>query len=352
MIVQKFGGSSVDSAPAIERVVGLVRERLGSRPVVVVSAMAKTTRQLLASAGAAGAGDLAGAREILAEIRDLHERESRPVVAPGSLDALFAAHFGELRQALQEIAAAGRVTPRAADRIAGYGELLSSAILTESLRRGGVDAVLVDCRRVIVTDDTFTRALPDYPATDERLRAALSPLLAAGSVPVLGGYAGATADGIPSTLGKEGSDFSAAIVGAALGAEEVQIWTDVDGILTADPQLVPGARPVAALTFAEALELACSGSKKPHPGTLGPARKKDVPVRILNSRHPKAPGTLIGRRDAGGEPRIRSIALRSHAHLLHVQPLAAHAGNGFLLGVLELCERFRPALLVLDADAA
>src|SRR5262249_32132797 len=151
-------------------------------------------------------------------------------------------------------------SPRAADLVASLGELLASAILARALARAGIDAAWVDCRRVLVTDDLFTRANPDYPATAERLRAAVAPLLDAGRVPVVGGYGGATAAGVPTTLGYEGSDFSAAIFGAALGAREVQLWTDVDGILTADPTLVPGARPVAALTFAEALELASSGS--------------------------------------------------------------------------------------------
>jgi aspartokinase len=137
---------------------------------------------------------------------------------------------------------------------------------------------------------------------------------------VLGGYVGATPEGVTTTLGKEGSDFSAAIVGAALGAEEVQIWTDVDGILTADPRLVPEARVVPSLSFAEALELACSGSKKPHPGTIEPARRGDVPIRVLNSRNPEAGGTLIGRRAAGTPPRILSLACRTSAHPLFAWP--------------------------------
>ncbi|HEV7519058.1 MAG TPA: aspartate kinase [Thermoanaerobaculia bacterium] len=328
MIVLKFGGSSVDGAAGIERVVKLIRERLSRRPVVVVSAMAKTTRRLLDAAQAATTGDLLGARAIAAEIADFHVRAARPVTPAGSLDAVFAEHFGDLDRALAEIAGFRTLTPRDEDRVAGFGELLSSALLAQALGQGRVDATHVDCRRVIVTDDGFTRARPDYAATDARLRAALPSIVAAGGVPVLGGYVGATREGVTTTLGKEGSDFSAAIVGAALGADEVQIWTDVDGILTADPRLVPGARVVPTLSFAEALELACSGSKKPHPGTIEPASRGDVPIRILNSRNPAASGTLIGRREAGPRPRILSLACRTAAPLSFGLPAEVSVPSG------------------------
>jgi len=205
-----------------------------------------------------------------------------------------------------------------------------------------------------VTDDAFTRARPLYGDTDPRVRAAILPPLAAGSVPVLGGYIGATRDGAVTTLGKEGSDFSAAIVAAALGAGEVQIWTDVDGILTADPRLVPGARRIRTLSFAEALELACSGAKKPHPGTLGPAGRAGIPIRILNSLDPGGEGTLIGRRSAEAAVSVKSLACRSNDHLLHVAPRAgagAGGGEGAFAGLIrETVERLRPALLVLRLD--
>jgi aspartate kinase len=203
---------------------------------------------------------------------------------------------------------------------------------------------------VIVTDHDFTRARPLYGPTDARLREAMLPLLRAGRVPVVGGYVGATLQGVTTTLGKEGSDFSAAIVGAALGAEEVLIWTDVDGMRTADPRVFPGARRVRTLSFGEALELSCSGAKKPHYGTLGPASRGNVPIRILDSRHPGAEGTVIGRRDPDAPPTIKSIACRENAHLISVR--ATHGGsNGELLSSLfEVCERFRPSLMVIGSD--
>lgn len=348
MIAMKFGGSSVESVAALERVIERIRQHVARRPVIIISAMGKTTRRLLAAGEAAAAGRAAEAREIARDLRLFHEAEARPLTPPGSLDATFDSFFGELDAALAE--AANGWTPRLADRIAGFGELLASAILARALEQAGIASAHVDCRKVIVTDDQFTRAQPLYEETDRRLQEALLPLLEEGRVPVLGGYVGATREGVTTTLGREGSDFSAAIVGAALRAEEIWLWTDVDGILTADPHLVPAAQVVPELSFAEALELACSGSKKPHPGTLGPASRSGVPIRVLNTRHPDAPGTVIGPRTSTKEPappRIRSIACREHEHLLRVTPL--QEGDGFRQGVLALCERIRPALTVLGA---
>jgi aspartate kinase len=355
MIVLKFGGSSVDSSESIARVAEIARGLLDRRPVVVVSAMAKTTRRLLEAAEAAAAGDREDALAAFDEIETFHRRESQGVVPPASRSALDSAldpFFNELRTQLDEILSTRALTPRAADAVASCGELLASTILSFAFTHSGVDAAWVDCRRVIVTDHDFTRALPLYGPTDARLREALLPLLRAGRVPVLGGYVGATLQGVTTTLGKEGSDFSAAIVGAALGAEEVLIWTDVDGMRTADPRLFPGARRIRTLSFAEALELSCSGAKKPHYGTLGPASRAGVPIRILDSRHPEAQGTVIGRRNPAAPPTIKSIACRFNAHLISARATGQEGkSDGLLGGVFEICERFRPSLLVLEGRA-
>lgn len=354
MIAMKFGGSSVDSAAAIDRVTGIVRERLDRRPVVVVSAMARTTRRLLEAAAAAAVGDREGALAAYDEIETYHRRESHGVVPPAgrpALDAALDPFFNELRTQLDEILSTRTLTPRSADAVASCGELLASHILSFALTHAGVDAPWVDCRRVLVTDHEFTRARPLYGPTDARLRETLLPLLRAGRVPVLGGYVGATLQGVTTTLGKEGSDFSAAIVGAALGAEEVLIWTDVDGMRTADPRLYPGARRIRTLSFAEALELSCSGAKKPHYGTLGPASRTGVAIRILDSRHSDAQGTVIGRRNPQAPPTIKSIACRSNAHLISIRANRPSDSDGLPGAVFEICERFRPSLLVLEASA-
>jgi aspartate kinase len=350
MIAMKFGGSSVDSAASIARVAGIVRDCLGRQPVVVVSAMAKTTRRLLEAADAAAAGNRQEALAAFDEIETYHRRESHGVVPPAgrpSLDAALDPFFNDLRTQLDEITAAKALTPRAADAVASFGELLASNILSFALIHAGVDSAWVDCRRVVVTDHEFTRAKPLYGPTDARLRETLLPLLRAGRVPVLGGYVGATLQGVTTTLGKEGSDFSAAIVGAALGAEEVLIWTDVDGMRTADPRVYPGARRVRTLSFNEALELSCSGAKKPHYGTLGPASRANVPIRILDSRNPQAEGTVIGRRNPSAPPTVKSIACRTNAHLISTR--TAEGNHDLVSNVLEVCDRFRPTLQVLEA---
>jgi aspartate kinase len=373
VIVCKFGGSSVDGAAGIERVAGILRARLAARPVVVVSAMAKTTRRLLDSAEAAAAGNLAAALAECEELRAFHHREGEAAVPATERAALAAAlerSFAALRTLLVRLAREHRLSPRDADAAAAFGEVLASEILAAALPGFGVDAAWIDARQVVVTDAAFTRARPLYDETGIRLRAALLPLVERGKVPVVGGYIGATRDGVVTTLGKEGSDFSAAIAGAALGATEIQIWTDVDGILTADPRLVPAARRVRTLSFAESLELACSGAKKPHPGTLGPASRAGVPIRILNSLDDRgadnvgnarddaegsegAAGTLIGARAAAATtitaPAIKSLACRPNDHLLHVSRGAA-AGEAFAGKVVEAVERLRPALLVLRLD--
>ena len=353
MIVMKFGGSSVADAESIERVAGIVRRLLDRRPVVVVSAMAKTTNRLLEAADAAAAGDREGAHAAFDEIETYHRRESQGVVPPAGRQALDAAldpYLNELRILLDELLAARALTPRAADAVAAFGELLASTILAFAFTHAGIDAAWVDCRRVIVTDHDFTRARPLYGPTDARLREAMLPLLRAGRVPVVGGYVGATLQGVTTTLGKEGSDFSAAIAGAALDAEEVLIWTDVDGIRTADPRIFPGARRVRTLSFGEALELSCSGAKKPHYGTLGPASRADVPIRILDSRHPGAEGTVIGRRDPDAPPTIKSVACRANAHLISARATHGNGGGELLASLFEICERFRPSLMVIGPE--
>ncbi|HEX4964053.1 MAG TPA: aspartate kinase [Thermoanaerobaculia bacterium] len=351
MIVMKFGGSSVDTAEAIARVEEIIRGRLELRPVVIISAMAKTTRNLLEGAAAAAAGEAGVVHSLFDQVELYHRREAYAVVPPAgrpALDAMLDPWFNALRTLLDEITAARSLSPRAADAVAGYGELLASAILSFALSHAGIDSSWVDCRRVMVTDDDFTRARPLYGPTDARLRSSLLPLLRQGTVPVVGGYVGATLQGVPTTLGKEGSDFSAAIVGAAIGADEVQIWTDVDGIRTADPRLFPGARRVRTLSFAEALELSSSGAKKPHYGTLGPASRANVPIRILDSRNPGAEGTVIGRRNREAPAVIKSIACRTNAHLISARASHPLDGDGLLASLGEVFERFRPSLLVLD----
>ena len=233
MIVMKFGGTSVESSAAMERVAGIVRARLDRRPVVVVSAMGKTTNRLLALAEAAVSDQKDDALRLLHELRDFHLRES-------NMERTVDEHFQELTELVKGLAIVGELTPRSLDAIASFGERLSSRIVTNYFQHHGIPAVHVDARKLIVTDNRHTHALPLLEETYARLGNCI-PRLAKTQVVVMGGFIGATEDGVTTTLGRGGSDFTASIVGAGIGVEEIQIWTDVDGMLTADPRTCPVA---------------------------------------------------------------------------------------------------------------
>ena len=335
MIVMKFGGTSVESREAISRLVEIVRGALDRQPVVVVSAMGKTTNSLLAIAATAAAGARAEALKQVTALRALHHRES----ADTSLVATIDAHFDELAELVRGLAIMGECTPRAADAVAALGERLSSLIVAGALRSTGIDATQVDARRVIVTDGRHGQAAPLPAETQARLQQFVAPLLGNGPV-VLGGFISATMDGVTTTLGRGGSDYSASLIGAALGAEEIQIWTDVDGMLTADPTIVPTAQRIDECSFAEAAELAYFGAKVLHPATVLPAIEQGIPVRILNARRPANPGTRIVASAAASRGSIRSISCKRRITLVNVVSLRMLMAHGFLRRIFEMFDRF------------
>ncbi|MDP9169628.1 MAG: aspartate kinase, partial [Acidobacteriota bacterium] len=253
----KFGGTSVESAQAIERVAAIVKARADRKPIVVVSAMGKTTNKLLAIAKTAVEGRRDEFIRMVHDLRDFHSREARQVVPlahRAELDRTLDEHFQELTELVKGIAVIGELTPRSIDAISSYGERLSSYIVTLAFEHFGLPSHHVDSRRVIVTDHRHTHAAPLYAETYQRLAEKL-PLLASEKVVVMGGFIASTLEGVTSTLGRGGSDFTASIVGAGVNAEEIQIWTDVDGMLTADPTILPGGHRVRTCSFAEAAEL-------------------------------------------------------------------------------------------------
>ena len=343
MIVMKFGGSSVESASAIERVVGIVRGRLERRPVVVVSAMGKTTDKLLAIARAAVEGGRKQAIQLIHELRDYHTREARQVVPRGEraeLDLVLDEHFQELTELVKGLAVLGEATPRSIDAIFSYGERLSSAIVSRALLHCGLDAVHLDSRCCVVTDNRFNQAAPLYGPTNARLAGALSPLLAAGKIVVMGGFIAATEDGVTTTLGRGGSDFSASIIGAGIGAEEIQIWTDVDGLLTCDPSILEGGHRVRVISFSEAAELAYFGAKVLHPSTLLPAMEKNIPVQILNSCRPECEGTTIIPHAPSTSNIAKSIACKKNITVVDVSSTRMLMAHGFLHKIFEVFDRF------------
>jgi aspartate kinase len=339
----KFGGTSVEDARAFARVARIVGARREERPVIVVSAMCRVTDALLASVETAAAGDAEGALRSLEEHFERHMLVARTLPA-GARDELFMElelARRELGELLRRVAAGVESLPPLQDSIVSYGECLSAKLLAAVLAERMLPAAYVDARRCVITDDAHGAATPANDETYNRTRDELSPLLAEGRIPVLGGYIGSTADGRTTTLGRGGSDYTAALIGAGVGAREIQIWTDVNGVLTADPRVVPHARTIPSLSFAEAAELAYFGAKVLHPKTILPAVIRGIPVRICNSRDPEQTGTGVYF-DAEMSPRtVKAIAHKKGITVLHITSARMLGAYGFLRALFEVFERHR-----------
>jgi aspartate kinase len=346
VIVVKFGGTSVGDAEAIERAAEIVRGRLDRQPVVVVSALAGATNALFGVAEQAARGQLIGALSAVESLRERHLGEAETLLGGTAVGddvaAEMSAMFDELASLAEALSTLGHVTPRSLDAIASIGEQLSSALVVAAFCARGVPAELVDARHVVVTDDRFTRAEPRADRIAERARAVLLPLAGSGRVPVMGGFIGATDQGVTTTLGRGGSDYSASLVGAALQAEAIEIWTDVDGMLTADPRVVVGARLIERIRFDEASELASFGAKVLHPSTIAPAVRLGIPVYVFNARRPAGTGTLITF-DAPRRP-VSAIAGKSSTTVVKVRSPRMLLAHGFLRTVFEIFERHRTSV--------
>ncbi|MBV6430865.1 MAG: Lysine-sensitive aspartokinase 3 [Bryobacteraceae bacterium] len=343
MIVMKFGGSSVESAAAISRVASIVKARLDRHPVVVVSAMGKTTNRLLAIAGLAAEGKQSAALSLMEELKAYHATEASAIVLPEDqprLLALLDEHFAELGHMVAEIAEVEAFSPRLVDAVSSLGERMSSQVVSLAFRYFGMEAVHLDSRSVIITDSRHTQAAPLFSRTYPRL-AEVVPPMARRQVVVMGGFIGSTQNGVTTTLGRGGSDYTASIVGAGIEAEEIQIWTDVDGMLTCDPRIVPGGHLIKTISFAEAAELAYFGAKVLHPSTVQPAVEKSIPVLVLNSRRPEVSGTRIIREVVHCRNVIKSIACKTDIAVVKVQSLRMLMAHGFLRRIFEVFDRYK-----------
>ncbi len=344
MIVMKFGGTSVQDAKSIDRVASIVSDRLLQKPVVVVSAMAKVTDQLLAMARVAGEGDRDQAIQLCRALQERHYDTAGELLGTGRFTVFhgeLAAEFEALDELLRGIVAVGELTPRTTDNVASYGEVLSSKLVTAAFSSRGLDAELVDPRECLVTDGTHMRAAPLFDETNARLSEKVKPLVDAGRIPVMGGFIGATKGGVTTTIGRGGSDFSAAIVGAGLDAERIEIWTDVDGMMTTDPNLCPDARRIKTISFDEAAELAYFGAKVLHPATVLPAVQKNIPVYILNSRNPSCEGTRIAARAPHTRNFFKAIAAKKRITIVDVAAPRMLLAHGFLKSIFDAFDRHR-----------
>jgi aspartate kinase len=315
MIVMKFGGSSVADAACMREAAALVRGALPCSPLVVLSATAGSTDALFEAARRAERGDLAGALALHRDLEQRHRDIARDLFPSGIPQPLVQALTeleAELEQLLGGVAALRELSPRSMDAVASIGERLSSRLLAAHL-----EAAWVDARTVVRTDDGFGFAAPSFPDLQALARERIAPLLGPGRAVVTQGCIGATAQGATTTLGRGGSDFSAALLGAALGAADIQIWTDVEGVLTCDPRLVPEAWPIAELSFAEAAELAAFGAKVLHPATIQPAMAAGIPVTVRHTFHPRGRFTTITAAAHAGRP-ITALAQRGPVTVITV----------------------------------
>jgi len=339
MIVMKFGGTSVQDSEAIGRVAQIVKGRLTDRPVVVVSAMSKVTDSLLAMGKAAGAGDRKGALKLARALRERHYETAGELLGTAlftEFHSELGADFEDLDELLRGIGAVGEITPRTYDYVAAFGEMLSSKIVAAAFVAHGLPGTHVDSRQCLVTDANYTRAVPQFEETNQRLQKKVKPLLDAAKVPVMGGFIGSTRAGVTTTIGRGGSDFSAAIFGAGLDAERIEIWTDVDGMMTTDPRLCPDARRIKVISFDEAAELAYFGAKVLHPATVLPAIQKNIPVYVLNSLNPTCEGTKITARGPRCTNIFKAIALKKKTTIVDVAAPRRLLVHGYLKSIFDV----------------
>ena len=347
LVVMKFGGTSVEDPAAIGRTAAIVAGRVanGKSPVVVVSAMAKVTDQLLRAAAAASEGDRTGALETSSKLRVRHRETASDLVKNaaerGALLASIDEHFDALDEILRGLSAIRELTPRISDLIVSYGERLSSRIVAAAFRERGMNAAHVDAREVIITDSEFQKAAPLDHLIEKKAQEKLLPLFREGKVPVMGGFIASNEAGLTTTLGRGGSDYTGALVGGAIESEAIEIWTDVDGIMTTDPRVCPDALRVKVISFEEAAELAYFGAKVLHPATILPAVKKNIPVLVLNSRNASCEGTRIISVAPHCKSPFKSIAVKKKLTIIDIVASRMLMTHGYMSKVFAVFDRHK-----------
>jgi aspartate kinase len=355
LLVMKFGGTSVGSAERMSTACDLIAAEAARRPVLaVVSAMSKITDLLLDTTRHAEGGDLAGLDQNLQLIEARHAEAAASLVPPSDrvrvqeqIDEI----ISDFRRIVSGIQMLGHRPPRTVDEAVAVGERLSALLVAEHLKSRGVAAEAVNAAEVVVTDAVFNNASPLMDATGKKAKERLLPLLRQGVIPIVTGFNGATTDGRPTTLGRGGSDFSASILAAALNAAELWIWTDVDGIMTADPRLVPDAKILTEITYSEAAELAYAGAKVLHPRTLAPLVERRIPVWSKNSFAPEKPGTRIVPTLGAGNPGARAVTSMANVALVSMEPASSGAGVHIMARSLEALDRANVEMLAISSSS-
>jgi len=349
MIVMKFGGTSVGDASAIKRLVEIVKTRLDRKPVVVVSAISKATDTLQKAAHFSESGELGNAKKLLKELEARHINICKELLGEDSEDfvnvtAVIKDYFSDVIELLKGVSLLSELSDRSLAKIITHGELLSSAMINAVLNHNGINTKLVDARDFIYTDNNYLIGEPLTERIKSEVPKALTGRLSENEVVLTQGFISNTEDKITTTLGRGGSDYSAALIGMAMDAEEIEIWTDVNGMLTADPRKVNNTKIVPVISFEEAAELAYFGAKVLHPLTIQPAVEKDIPVRILNSIYPDNEGTLIlsdSKKIKGG---IKSISCKENIKVLNVFSTKMLNSYGFLKRIFEIFDKHKTSV--------
>lgn len=330
----KFGGTSVEDAAAIRRLIEIVKRELPKQIIVVVSACSGVTNELIRCAHAVKNGSESDAMDILEVLHKRHLKISGELLKKNRLDIVtkkIDEYFSGIKNIVRGINLLGELTSRTLDLITSYGERLSSLIIHEALEETGISSNLLDARKVMITNSSFGTAKPLFDKIEERIKKYIIPVLKNNHVVITQGFIGATEDGITTTIGRGGSDYSASIFGSMLSAETIQIWTDVDGMMSADPRIVSESKLIATLSFNEASELAYFGAKVLHPNTILPAVQKNIPVKILNSRRPEVQGTLILQStESDNKSIVKSIASKKGIIVINVASSRMFLAHGFL----------------------
>ncbi len=349
----KFGGTSVKDAEAFARAVSIVKGERENSPVVVTSAMSKFTDALLQAFEITKKGDFETAFESLQPHFERHTKVAEELTNKNQQKA-FQTELDFAKKELSDLLmrAARRSLPLSMlkDAIVSYGEQLSSRLLAEVLNAENLNSRQMDARRLIVTDDEYGAAHPVWDETEKLIRLELQPLIEAGEIPVLGGFIAASRGGETTVLGRGGSDYSAALVGAALRAREIQIWTDVTGVLTCDPRICPEARTLKTLSYEEAAELAYFGAKVLHPKTIKPAVDYKIPVRVCNSHEPDEKGTMILAETDIVPNTIKSIAHKTGITILRISSARMLGAFGFMSALFQIFERYRVVIDVISTS--
>ena len=350
MAVMKFGGTSVGTASAMRQVIAIIAEKRKSEiPLVVLSACSGITNKLVKIADTAGAGHLEDALQMAGEVRQFHLDLIGELVGNDTVKAELAgkidAYVTQLERLTEGIEIVGELSERSKDRICSFGELLSTTVFAAALNEAGVKGEWLDIRQVMITDECFGFARPIEEICQAKTDGIIRPKLESGVVVVTQGYIGATEGGKTTTLGRGGSDLSAALFGAWLHTDSIEIWTDVDGVMTCDPRMVPEAKSIRVMTFSEAAELAYLGAKVLHPDTIAPAVKKNIPVYVLNTWHPESKGTLITDDPAllagkSHEGLVKSIAVKKGQAIVNIHSNRMFGRHGFMSELFEVFNRF------------